>query len=532
MNYEPQVNDTITREGFPPITITLLTKGTAKYLYKGDEQITPREIFDKQMAESMSAGATVTRDGVPVYPPTEELITSQIAAAEDDASEKILGILKDTGTSGSHNTHARLAPSHSKTWATCTAALAYCEANKRLIPEDTGSIYAAEGTEAHDHAADVLMKKKTLDQIPAEMREPVGEYVAHCLALVPDGVRYEVEVQCPLFYQKDSKGTADFAIVTDERITVRDYKHGMGVLTTSFQNSQLAIYAYSLLCHLEDIYDFTDDTVIDIKVVQPRHHMAENDEPWITTLGEFRKFCAEIEVQAKVATIAVDMVREGEFVDGAEPSDIISVAPIAEFVPQDGDGGSCRWCKAKAFCGVRHESNTGGSQDTSAMLALMPDMTETLDMEVVPDSEIVPKDGETLKLEYLAAVLKNRKKIEKWLKDVDDYLTRLDVDTLTGLGFKYVQGRQGNRAWADEDAAEVFTKGQKLKIEERCTIKLKSPTQIAALLKDKLKNTRTSNRFEELVTRSEGKPVLVPEDDKRPALPTSGDVMPNMEDDI
>lgn len=442
------------------------------------------------------------------------------------------------GTSGSHNLHARLAPSHSKTWATCTAALAYCEANKHLIPEDTGSIYAAEGTEAHDHAADVLLKKKTLDQIPVEMREPVGDYVAHCLALVPEGIRYEVEVECPLFYQPDSTGTCDFAIVTDERVTIRDYKHGAGVLVTSEGNTQLAIYAYSMICHLEDIYDFTDDTVIDIKVVQPRHHMAEDDEPWVLPLSEFREFCAEIAEQAKIATEGVEAVKQ-ELIplvskdESYSTYDVLATHPHnpTVFVPQDGDGGSCRWCKAKAFCGVRHESNMNGSSDTSAMLALMPDMTETLDMEVVPDSEIVPKDGETLKLEYLAAVLKNRKKIEKWLGDVEDYLTRLDVGTLNELGFKYVQGRQGNRAWVSEDAAEVFAKGQKLKLEERCTIKLKSPTQIAALLKDKLKNARTSNRFEVLVTRSDGKPVLVPVEDSRPALPTPGGIMPNMNDE-
>jgi hypothetical protein len=165
------------------------------------------------------------------------------------------------------------------------------------------------------------------------------------------------------------------------------------------------------------------------------------------------------------------------------------------------------------------------------MLAIMPDMTaEVLDMEVVTD-ELVAKDGETLKLEFLAAALKNRKKIEKWLGDVEDYLTRLDVDTLTRLGFKYVKGRDGNRAWTNEAEAETFCKGQKLLLEERCTIKLKTPTQIEAALKEKLKNARTKNRFEALVTRSEGRPVLVPAEDKRPALPAPGDVMPNMEDE-
>jgi hypothetical protein len=527
MKYEPKENDSLIREGFKPLVITKLTKATAKYTYEGMNLTQPREIFDTMLQKSIEAGAEVTRDGVRIVPPdctelNEKLgLTDALATLASDFQrtqvEKAREVYVELAAkvSGSHNTHARLAPSHSKTWATCTAALAYCEANKHLIPSDMGSIYADEGTAAHDHAADVLLGKKTLDEVPAEMRDPIGEYVNHCLALVPDGVRYEVEVQCPLFYQPDSTGTCDFAVVTDDLVVIRDYKHGAGVLVTSEENTQLAIYAYSLIKHLEDIYDFTDDTVIDIKVVQPRHHMAEDDEPWVLPLSEFREFCAEIEKQAKIATAAVEVVREKAYTDGAEPSDILSAAPIAEFIPQDGDGGSCRWCKAKAFCGVRHAHNTGGRTD---MLAIMPDMTaEVLDMEVVTD-DLVAKDGETLKLEYLAAALKNRKKIEKWLGDVEDYLTRLDVATLTRLGFKYVKGRDGNRAWISEDSAEVFLKGQKILMEDRCVIKLKSPAQIESLIKDKLANPRTRNRFESLISRSDGRPVLVPVEDKREAL--------------
>jgi hypothetical protein len=555
MKYEPKENDIITREGHEPITLTKLTKSTAKFTHMGKEYTEPRHLVDEKLGKSIEQGAEVTRDGVRIVPPSKEIgsfrgflktensePTEGINAEYTDApfemafrTTSIASILP-TGTSGSHNSHARLAPSHSKTWATCTAALAYCEANKHLIPEDTSSIYSNEGTIAHDHAADVLLGKKTLDEVPAEMRDPIGEYVNHCLALVPDGVRYEVEVEIPLFYQRDSKGTADFAIVTDERITVRDYKHGAGVLVTSLQNTQLAIYSYSLIKHLEDIYDFTDDTVIDIKVVQPRHHMAEDDEPWVLPLSEFREFCAEIEKQAKVATAAVEAVREKlppltNKEESYNPAEILSTLPDnpAVFIPQDGDGGSCRWCKISHSCGVRHAHNTGGQTD---MLAIMPDMTaEVLDMEVVTD-ELVAKDGETLKLEYLAAALKNRKKIEKWLGDVEDYLTRLDVRTLEKLGFKYVQGRSGNRAWISEDSAETFAKGQGLKQDERCTIKLKTPAQIEAALKEKLKNARTRNRFEALVTRSEGRPVLVPAEDKRPALPAPGDVMPDESEDI
>lgn len=509
MNYTPQVNDAITRKGKPSIVITKLTKATAAWTYDGDPTSQPRHLFDN-LLETTLMDCTVVRDGKQIYPVVEEKV------------------------SGSHNAHARLAPSASKTWSNCTAAPAYVEANKHMIPEDSSSVYSEEGTAAHDHAADILLKKKTLADIPLDFQDPVGTYVDHCLSLVPDGVNYEVEVQVPLFYQPDQTGTCDFAIVTDERVTVRDYKHGAGVLVTSENNPQLAIYAYSMIMYLSDLYEFTDDTLIDIKVVQPRHREADDDTAWVLPLSEFRNFCSALSEQAAIATEGVQAVQANltpvlnGVDDSYHPSEVLEAAAKTKivFTPQEGDEGSCRWCKARGFCGARHQFNAGNL--TSGFLALIPDVpkdlakadvAERLDFQVVTDTDnsIVPKDGDTLRLEYLIAVFKNRKKIEKFLGDVEDYLESIARDTEV-QGLKWVEGRAGNRNWRDEAAAEVFCKNQKLLLEQRCTIKLKSPTQIEAMLKDNLKNARTKSRFEELVGRSEGRPVLVPVEDKRIAL--------------
>jgi hypothetical protein len=590
MNYTPKHGDTIHRDGHEPITILKLTEATAQFKRVDQVFTEPRELFDPALERAFATdGTRAMRDGVQVYPEPEvhaepkvsmppippshtwvyrgkgfvkeglEGIAHCVDGAEEAYGKCSPGLfgynalgsallhyweaVHVTGVSGSHNAHARLSPSSSKTWTNCTLAPAYVEANRHRIPKDSGSIYSNEGTEAHDHASDVLLHKKTLDQVPEEMRDPVGTYVDHCLALVPDGVSYQVEVSIPLFYQPDESGTCDFAIVTDDRVTVRDYKHGAGVLVTSEGNTQLAIYAYSLIKTLEDIYEFTDDTVIDIKVVQPRHREADADEPWVLPLSEFREFCLyDVALQAELATKAVDAVRAAGFVEGEDvpPHEIEKVIGNipAEFTPQEGDEGSCRWCKAKAFCGVRH-AHTTGDGITSATLALMPDLTkedrkgeplEVIEAQVVTDVPAHLELGGTLTLDYLLGVFRNRKKIEKFLTDVEEYLENLAREQPIP-GLKWVEGRAGNRAWVDEEAAENFCRNQKLKLEERAVSKLKSPTQIEALLKDKLKNVRTRNRFEELVTRSDGRPVLVPEDDKRAAI---GNVMPNLttEEDI
>lgn len=556
MTYEPQAGDHIYRTDHTPIILIHLTAATAKWEKEGKLNTQPRIHFDNLLEKTLQQpDCTVLRDGKKIYPNPVEKCLKDLADACKPLAEKYaedeVKRAKEVydklavGVSGSHNTHARLAPSSSKTWTNCTIAPAYVEANKHLVPADTGSEWADEGMRAHDFAADILLNKTKLEDIPMEMRDPVGEYVAHCLSLVPAGTSYQVEVSVPLFYQRDQKGTCDFAIVTDERVTIRDYKHGMGVQVMSADNPQLAIYAYSLIKDLEDVYDFEDDTMIDLKVVQPRHRLSEEDEAWVLPLSQFRDYCNKIALKAQDATAAVTAVKahippRKANEEPYHPDEIRNrVSDAVEFLPQDGDHGSCRWCKAKSFCGVRHAEATV-DHDTSALLALMPDLTKeenkapveqridnVLDMELVQD-EIIPQHGDTLRLDYLIQVWRNKKKIEKFLGDVEEYLEALAKERpLPGL--KWVEGRQGNRAWGNEGEADTFLKGQKLKQEERYTFKLKTPTQIEALLKEKIeKSTRTKNRFDQLVTRSNGKPVLVSEDDKRPALPSPGDVMPDL----
>jgi hypothetical protein len=510
MKYEPQVGDILARGEHPAIHIRKVTAATVVVESTEGEKPTPRALFDSLFEKTAAQGVIITRNGAE--------IVNTVSPPET------------AGVSGSHNTHARLAPSSSKNWTLCTAAPAYVEANKHRAV-DSGGKYADEGTKAHDFAADVLLGNITPEKVHDDFREPVMAYVNHCRSLVPDG-DYYVEVEVPLFYQRDKTGTCDFGYVSDERVVVRDYKHGAGVLVSSHENPQLAIYAMGFILQMEGLYDFTDDTLIDLKVVQPRHHQAEQDEAWVLPLSEFRKFCDDIQEKAKIAQSAVEMVwkelKAGEH--DYHPEDILGL-PFhgAVFAPSDGDEGACRWCKAKSFCGVRHAEITQDSA-TAFALEVMPDLTKE-ELKAPVDERIEHYLlGHTVSTEQLVAIFKNKDRIRKFLGDVEEYVQSLAATTPIP-GLKWVEGRQGNRAWANEEAADTFLRGQKLKQEERYTYKLKSPTQIEALLKDKLKTTRTKNRFEELVTRSDGKPVLVPEEDKRQGLPSPGDVMPDVSEE-
>lgn len=166
------------------------------------------------------------------------------------------------------------------------------------------------------------------------------------------------------------------------------------------------------------------------------------------------------------------------------------------------------------------------------MLAAMPELTkddtkQPVESRIALVGECLGMQGRILDDDYLVRVVAKAKAIGKWLSDVEEYLeARLlageDID-----GVKLVDGREGNRDWANADAAETFLRGQGLKQEERFDFKLKSPAAAEKLLKDKLKSSaRTKSRFEELIVRSPAKKKLTVSEDKREAVSAAVATMP------
>lgn len=457
--------------------------------------------------------------------------------------------------SGSHNQHARLSPSDSKRWTSCLASIAFQEANAHRVRKDTSTRDSDFGTEAHDWAAKVLLKQITIEEVPDEFRESIVEpYVNHCMAQVdgatltsvagcredadlgldpPDHVFF-VEEQLQLFYQPEQTGTADFLgiVATNgvvDKFVGRDLKAGAGVLVTSIESTQLACYIYSAIKLLEGVYDFGPETLIDLAVFQPRHREAHEQKPWILTLADLAKFCTwEIEMKAIAAREGANKIREKIGSPGRDVScdEILEAAPILRFAPSEGDGGACRFCRCRAFCSKRLEALTEDMDlpEISAfdMLAAMPELDK--EESKLPVEERINSRAERLgawRLDdaYLVNAFAKASGIRKWLDDVAEYLEARVMDGESIPGVKLAEGRPGNREWANEDEADAWLQNQKLKQEERYDFKLKGPAKIEAILKDKLKKvTRTRNRFEELITRSTGKPKLVVSDDPRPAV--------------
>jgi hypothetical protein len=83
-------------------------------------------------------------------------------------------------------------------------------------------------------------------------------------------------------------------------------------------------------------------------------------------------------------------------------------------------------------------------------------------------------------------------------------------------GFKVVIGKQGNRAWLDERAAEKALKAAKVGASVMYEKKLISPTTAEKLLKKN--NPVAWEKMQNVIIRAPGKPSVAPVTDPRPAL--------------
>lgn len=405
------------------------------------------------------------------------------------------------------NQHSRLAPSAAKRWVNCTASIAYCQENADRIPEDSSSSYADEGTIAHDWAANILNGLNDISEVPEDMRPHVAGYVDLAERLTTDKDKVFVESRVPLFYKPEDAGTVDFALVSDERVYILDLKYGQGVIVDAKENMQLATYALSLIRHLEDLYDFNDETLVTMTIFQPRTYEGSPTKIWAVSLKDLRDFGRGI------LEAAIDIDEDNR--------DVLKFAPSDEV---------CQFCPAKGFCKARQEQYAGAMRQVG--LDFLDDLSEADHLEKDPDEPQISKPSfETLDDLQLAAIVRFAPEIKKWLNSIESETHKALEAGKKIEGLKLVKGKEGNRQWKDEEEADKLLKG-KLKADERYTKKLITLPQAEKALKGQELSTRFQNRFKELTFRAPAKPVLALEDDPREAIQTAAEeVLPNHDDE-
>lgn len=372
--------------------------------------------------------------------------------------------------------HSLLGGSNAHRWLSCTPSARLEE----QFP-DTTSEAAKEGTLAHElcelklrnyfYTVDFGKTKFTravnkLKKEPLWQEEMDGytddylDYVKSAALKFASAPYVTIEKKLDFSpYVPSGFGTADCILIGCGVLHVIDFKYGKGVPVSAEGNPQLALYALGAYEAYKFLYPIR---TIRMSIVQPR--LSDGLSEWECSLDELLAFGGFVKEKAELAI-------KGE----------------GEFVPSEK---ACRFCRARTRCRARAAANV--------KLVFSPDY-----------GKLPP----LISNEEVGTYLKQGRDVEKWLRDLQDYALKECLAGKEVPGWKAVEGR-GSRDWIDMDAA--FAALQEKGIPEEILWERK-PLTLAQVEK-----TIGKKDFEMLVgsmvVKNPGKPALVEELDKRPAI--------------
>lgn len=357
--------------------------------------------------------------------------------------------------------HAILSPSSSHRWLNCTPS-----AVLELEFENSSSSAAEKGTAAHafcEHklkkALKMRSKRPVSDYDSDEMQECTDAYVDFVLE------QYELAKQkCKdpaiLIEQKvdfseyvpDGFGTADCLIVSDDTLSIIDFKYGQGVLVDAYDNSQMKCYALGALAIYENLYDIKE---VSMSIFQPRR---ENVSTWMIATEELKKWAEQV-LKPK-AELAIK--GEGEYCSGDW----------------------CKFCKAAVRCRARAEEKLKLAKDEFKLPPLLTDAEVEEILVAIPD-------------------------LTSWANSILAYATDMAVNHgKEWEGFKVVEGRSV-RKYKDEDS--VIEKAKENGYTDIFKTSLITLTEMQKLMGKK----KFEEILGDLIIKPPGKLTLVPNSDKR-----------------
>lgn len=360
--------------------------------------------------------------------------------------------------------HALLSASSSHRWLNCPPSARLCESY-----EDKGSEYAAEGTSAHmlceyklKVALGIRAKDPTADLsfYNAEMEDCANGYAAFILEIV----------------ETAKQACADPVVLIEQRLDFSKYVEG------GFGTGDCLVIADGTL-HIVD-YKHGQGVLVEAE---------DNPQMKLYALGALEIFDGIYDIDTVSMTIyqprrdnvSTYTVFKESLYQWAEEV----LKPAAELAyAGDGEfncGEWCRFCRAKAECRERAKAN---------MALAVYDFQEPA----------------LLRNNEIASILAKIDELVSWAGDVKEFALQQALKGVKFDGFKVVEGRSNRKYTSESDVANaVITAGYNPY--EQCILGV---TALEKLLGKK----KFAELLGGLIEKPPGKPVLVREIDKRPAL--------------
>lgn len=360
--------------------------------------------------------------------------------------------------------HAFLSASASHRWINCPPSAKLCEA----LPDHT-STYAQEGTDCHELCAylvektlerDVKDPTPNLSYYNAEMQNCAEEYCNFVMEQLQEAKSHCKDPQVIVEQKLDFSRFVENGFGTGDCVIVADdvlhiIDYKHGLGVLVEAENNSQLFCYAIGA-LEIFDNLYDINEVKMSIFQPRRN---NVDTFAINKDELLTWANE--VLAPTAKLAYE--GNGEFKAGDH----------------------CQFCKVKATCRKRAEHNLELAKYDFEMPATLDEIE-------------------------IAAILPQIDLLISWGNDIKDYALQQAQSGTHYEGFKVVEGRS-NRKYTDESiVADTVTKAGFDPFEK----KIIGITAMATLLGKK----RFEELLGELVYKPPGKPALVPESDKRPAM--------------
>jgi hypothetical protein len=298
---------------------------------------------------------------------------------------------------------------------------------------------------------------------------------------LPPDVRVDVEVHGDLGFlgREDLGGTVDCRITQMlGLVEVVDYKHGRGVPVFPEGNSQLLIYAGDGDCG-------ADDGCVDARltIVQPRCQKNETIDSWDLPAAEVRRWLREELLPAYDRCVSAETV---------------------ELVPGERQ---CLWCRCAPHCGGRYDA------------AVDQAVAEFDDLDLVPADGPPPRAELDRALgtiavappEKVARFLDLAPFLEAAIKAAVERGTQLLESGAPVPGRKLV-AKKANRQCVADAEERLAAKRVPKRVSHKQAL-------VSFTVLEKTEGGKYKAVVDELTWKPEGGHVMVPESDKRPALP-------------